>query len=123
MNSSDKVTQRMLEIIKDTLKGTRQHTGKYSMRYSDNEDMVDYIINYNVSKISMWKNKDDRECKFEGTIYVKINKVIVGFEGTNDWETARIDDLPSWTEDDFKESIQSELDIFQGICLDIDYVK
>ena len=123
MNSSDKVTQRMLEIIKDTLKGTKEHTGRYSMPYSDNEDMVDYIINYNVSKISMWKNQDDRKCKFEGTLYVKINKVIVGFEGTDDWETAEIHDLPSWTEDDLKESIQSELDIFQGLCLDIDYVK
>lgn len=123
MNSSDKATQKMLEIIKDTLKGTKEHTGRYSMPYSDNEDMVDYIINYNVSKISMWKNQDDRKCKFEGTLYVKINKVIVGFEGTDDWETAGIHDLPSWTEDDFKESIQSELDIFQGLCLDIDYVK
>jgi hypothetical protein len=59
---------------------------------------------------------------YEGTVYVKIDKIMVGFEGTDDWENVRkIQNLPSWVEDDFKDLIQDELDVFDNICMDIDY--
>ena len=121
MNQTDKIVNKMMGMLKDTLKGEREHTGKYTMPYSDNDDMVDFVIRYRVSKISLWKAKEDGYCRFEGTIYVEINKVLVGFEGTDDWETAHIHDLPSWTEDDFKDSIYDDINIFEGVCLDIDY--
>jgi len=114
--------ERLLEIIKDTLKGDREYKGQYSMPYSSSdEDMVDFIINYHVSRIKLWKS-DDRNCNFEGTIYVIIDRVMVGFEGTTDWERAHIHDLPSWTEDNFKDEIIDELKIYP-VCVDVDYDK
>jgi hypothetical protein len=121
MNQTDKIVNKMMGILKDTLKGEREHTGEYTMPYTDNDDMVDFIIEYQVSKISLWKGKSDEYCRFEGTIYVKINRVLVGFKETDEWEKVTIEDLPSWVEDDLKESIYEDINIFQGVCLDIDY--
>jgi hypothetical protein len=120
--TKDKGSEKYLEIIKHTLKGDRDFTGKYLMPYSDNDDdYVDFIINYHIDKVSLWKS-NGKHCQYEGVVYVKIDKIIVGFEGTNDWEDVRrIQYLPSWVEDEFKDSIQNELDIYDNICMDIDY--
>ncbi len=114
-------TEKYLEIIKHTLKGDREFKGKYLMPYTDKDDYVDFIINYHVTKVSLWKS-NGKHCQYEGVVYVKIDKIMVGFEGTNDWEEVRrIQYLPFWVEEEFKDSIQDELNIFDNICMDIDY--
>lgn len=118
--TKDKITEKYLEIIKQKLDGDKEYKGKYLMPYTDEDDYVDFIINYHVTKVSLWKT-NGKNCQYEGVAYVKIDNLMVGFEGTTDWEKARITDLPSWVEDDFKDSIQDELDIFDNICMDIDY--
>jgi hypothetical protein len=83
--------------------------------------MVDFIIKYHVTKVKLWKTlTSEFNCVFEGTIYIHIDNVSVGFEGTNGWETAHIHDLPSWAEDELHYSIEQELKIFP-ICVDVDY--
>jgi hypothetical protein len=118
--TKDKITEKYLEIIKQKLDGDKEYKGEYLMPYTDEDDYVDFIINYHVTKVSLWKT-NGKNCQYEGVAYVKIDNLMVGFEGTTDWEKARITDLPSWVEDDFKDSIQDELDIFDNICMDIDY--
>ena len=114
-------TEKYLEIIKNTLKGDREFKGKYLMPYTDKDDYVDFIINYHVTKVSLWKS-NGKHCQYEGVVYVKIDKIMVGFEGTNDWEEVRrIQYLPSWVEDEFKDLIQNELSVFDNICMDVDY--
>jgi hypothetical protein len=114
-------TEKYLEIIKNMLEGDKEYKGRYLMPYTDEDDYVDFIINYHVTKVSLWKS-NGKNCQYEGVVYVKVDKVMVGFEGTNDWEDARkIQNLPSWVEDDFKDLIQDELDIFNNICMDVDY--
>ena len=124
MNITDKSVQKMLELLKDSLKGDRELTGNYTMPYSDsNDDMVDYVIKFKVSRVTLWREKNTPNCNFEGTIYLKFDKIMVGFNSTNEWETARIYDLPSWVEDDVKSSVLEDVDIFEQVCLDIDYEK
>jgi hypothetical protein len=114
-------TEKYLEIIKHTLKGDREFKGKYLMPYTDKDDYVDFIINYHVTRVSLWKS-NGKHCQYEGVVYVKIDKIMVGFEGTNDWEEVRrIQYLPSWVEDEFKDLIQNELSVFDNICMDVDY--
>jgi hypothetical protein len=115
-------TEKYLEIIKQKLEGDKEYKGKYLMPYSDNDDdYVDFIINYHVTKVSLWKS-NGKNCQYEGVVYVKIDKIMVGFEGTNDWESVRrIQYLPFWVEEELKDLIQDELDIFDNICMDIDY--
>jgi hypothetical protein len=113
-------TEKYLQIIQNTLKGDKEYKGKYLMPYTDEDDYVDFIINYHVNKVSFWKT-NGKNCQYEGVVYVKIDNLMVGFEGTTDWEKAKITDLPSWVEDDFKDSIQDELNMFDNICMDVDY--
>jgi hypothetical protein len=119
--TKDRATEKYSEIIKHTLKGDREFKGKYLMPYTDKDDHVDFVISYHVTRAILWKS-NGKHCMYEGTVYVKINKIMVGFEGTNDWENVKkIQNLPSWIEDDFKDLIQNELNIFDNICMDVDY--
>ena len=114
-------TEKYLENIKHTLKGDKEYKGKYLMPYTDKDDYVDFVISYHVTRASLWKS-NGKHCMYEGTVYVKIDKIMVGFEGTDDWENVRkIQNLPSWVEDDFKDLIQNELNMFDNICMDVDY--
>jgi hypothetical protein len=113
-------TEKYLQIIQNTLKGDKEYKGKYHMPYTDEDDYVDFIINYHVNKVSFWKT-NGKNCQYEGVVYVKIDNLMVGFEGTTGWWKNKITDLPSWVEDDFKDSIQDELNIFDNICMDVDY--
>lgn len=125
--SKSKSTEKYLQLLKNTLEGDRQFTGWYSMPYStSDEDKVDVIVKYHVNRISLWKESPKPKfgnCQYGGTVFLKLDDVKVGFEHLDDWESAHIHDLPSWLEDDFKDSILNELSIYQNICLDIDYDK
>lgn len=114
--------EKLLELVKETLKGDREFKGRYSLPYAyADDDWVEFIVYYKVTKIKLWKSNDP-ECIYEGTIYVNIDKVLVGFEGTDDWERVGIYDIPQWSEDSFKESIQDDLNMYP-ICVDVDYDK
>lgn len=114
--------ERLIELIKDDLKGSKEYKGRYILPYSDsNDDMVDFIITYHVTKVKLWKTLTPQfSCAFEGTVYISVDNVSVGFEGTDDWETAHIHDLPSWVEEDFQYSIEQGLKMYP-ICVDVDY--
>lgn len=114
-------TEKYSNLIKDILAGKKIYTGSYSLPYSSNEDMVDFIIEYNVKEVSLWKTKNSKHCPYSGVIFVHIDKVLVGFHGTDDWETAKIYDLPSWVDDNFKDNIHNNINMFDNICMDVDY--
>lgn len=122
-NTVDKPTEKFINILKNTLSGEREYKGDYAMPYSSSdEDRVDFIIEYRINKITMWKVKSNH-CNYEGVIYVKIDRVLVGFEHLDEWESAHIHDLPEWAEDNFKDSIYDDIEIFGKLCLDVDYEK
>ena len=123
--NESKSTDRLQRLITNQLEGDKEFTGNYMMPYSsaDDDEYVDFIIKYHIDRVSLWKG-DGEHCQYEGVIYVKVEDVIVGFEGTNDWEKGyRIYDLPSWVEDEFKDSIQNDVQIYGKLCLDVDYSK
>ncbi len=74
--------ERLIELIKDDLKGNKEYKGRYSLPYSDsNDDMVDFIITYHVTKVKLWKTLTPQfSCAFEGTVYISVDNVSVGFE-------------------------------------------
>jgi hypothetical protein len=113
--------ERYLQLIKKTLEGKREFEGDYSMPYSSSdEDRVDVYIEYHISKASLWKS-NGKHCQYEGVLEVTFDRLLVGFKHLDEWETAHIHDLPSWMEDNFKDSILDEIDMYENICMDIDY--
>ena len=95
--------------------------GQYMMPYSSGEDYADWSVTYKIGKVSLWETKEYQRCKYSGTIYLEPIEIKVGFEG--DWEYVKyITDLPSWVEDDVKDSILDEIEpYFSNVCVDVDF--
>lgn len=95
--------------------------GQYGMPYSSGEDYADWSVTYKIGKIKLWETEVYQVCKYSGTIYLEPIEIKVGFEGN--WEyVERISDLPSWIEDDVKDSILDEVErYFSNVCVDVDF--
>ena len=96
--------------------------GQYSMPYSTaDDDYADWSVIYKIDKVSIWETEKYNNCKYSGTIYLEPIEIKVGFEG--DWDYMRyVSDLPSWIEDDIKDSILDEVErYFSNVCVDIDF--
>ena len=120
-NEKKSSEERYLQLIKKNLEGKREFEGDYSMPYSSSdEDRVDVYIEYHISKASLWKS-NGKHCQYEGLLEVTFDRLLVGFKHLDEWESAHIHDLPSWMEDNFKDSILDEIDMYENICMDIDY--
>lgn len=76
----------------------------FSIPYDDS-GYIDVIIQYEVSKVYVWKSSMTRsEYDYEGTVYVKVEKILIGNKNENFWELVTgQDDLPEWLWDDFSE--------------------
>jgi hypothetical protein len=96
--------------------------GQYSMPYSSvDDDYADWSVTYKIGKIKLWETEVYQVCKYSGTIYLEPIEIKVGFEG--DWDYLKyVSDLPSWVEDDIKDSILDEIEMwFSNVCLDVDF--
>jgi hypothetical protein len=96
--------------------------GQYSMPYSSaDDDYADWSVIFKISKVALWETEKYQSCKYSGTIYLEPIEIKVGFEG--DWDYLKyVSDLPSWVEDDIKDSILDEVETwFPNVCLDVDF--
>jgi hypothetical protein len=96
--------------------------GQYEMPYStSSDDYADWSVTYKIGKISIWETEKYERCQYSGTIYLEPIEIKVGHQG--DWEYMKyVSDLPSWVEDDIKDSILDEIETwFPNVCMDIDF--
>lgn len=96
--------------------------GRYNMPYSTSDDeFAEWSAIYKIGEINLWETKNYKRCQYSGVIYLTPIEIKVGFEG--DWEYMKyITDLPSWVEDDIKDSIFDEIELwFPNVCVDIDF--
>jgi len=96
--------------------------GQYSMPYSSaDDDYADWSVTYKIGKVALWETEKYQSCKYSGTIYLEPIEIKVGFE--DDWEYLDyVSSLPSWVEDDIKDSILDEIEMwFPNVCLDVDF--
>ena len=95
---------------------------KYIMPYSSaDDDYADWSVIFKIGNVNIWETEKYKNCKYGGTIYLEPIEVKVGFEG--DWDYLKyVSDLPSWVEDDIKDSILDDMDRwFPNVCVDIDF--
>jgi hypothetical protein len=96
--------------------------GQYSMPYSSADDeYADWSVTYKIGKVALWETEKYQRCKYSGTIYLEPIEIKVGFEG--DWDYMKyVSDLPSWIEDDIKDSILDEVETWlPNVCVDVDF--
>jgi hypothetical protein len=96
--------------------------GQYSMPYSSADDeYADWSVTYKIGKVALWETEKYQRCKYSGTIYLEPIEIKVGFEG--DWDYMKyVSDLPSWVEDDIKDSILDEVETWlPNVCVDVDF--
>jgi hypothetical protein len=94
--------------------------GQYSMPYSSADDeYADWSVTYKIGKVALWETEKYQRCKYSGTIYLEPIEIKVGFEG--DWDYMKyVSDLPSWVEDDIKDSILDEVETWlPNVCVDV----
>jgi hypothetical protein len=119
---SEQTLNRIKKIIEKLINLDNKISGKYLMPYStSDEDYAEFIITYEYDRLNLWEADDYYDCKYDGSLYVKILNIKVGFEG--DWETFKyVSDLPSWVEDDLKEKIFELFDSeFPFVCFDLTF--
>jgi len=119
---------RIKSIVTKMIGDNPTFQGSYTMPYSDNDDMVDWYVEYSVNRVELWKpSMDELEFCYEytlytGTLYIDITRILVGFEETDEWERGHgEDDLPSWCWDDVKENILNKIELMlPQICVDVE---
>jgi len=100
------------------------------------EDYQDYEIRYHVPKVTMWSTEGYEQnnaflrsiyhpkpdSKFEGTVYVKIDSLLVGDRRTDSWEKMYgEDDITETAWDEFKDHISDTVvKWIPSVNLDVD---
>ena len=123
-NSVDRFKSIITKLIND--KPT--HQGSYTMPYTDIDDMVDWHVEYVVKNVELWKPNErelslcEQDTLYTGTVYINVNRILIGFEETDEWERGHgEDDLPSWCWDDVQENVMNTIEqMLPQICIDVD---
>ena len=100
------------------------------------EDYQDYVIKFHITKVTMWNTKGYEEndpfirsiyhpkpgSLFEGTVYVKIDTLLVGYKQRDLWEKMYgEDDITETAWDEFKDQISDDISKWMpGVNLDVD---
>jgi hypothetical protein len=102
------------------------------------EDYQDYEIRFHVPKVTMWSTEGYEQndiflrsiyhpkpdSKFEGTVYVKIDSLLVGDRRTDSWEKMYgEDDITETAWDEFKDHISDGISNWiPSVNLDVDII-
>ena len=85
------------------------------------ENMVDFQIDYHIDKVSLWADEDG---EYIGTVYLMLDKIILGDSDGDDW--VRVygrDDLPSFCWDAMEEEIIERIEKWiPNVGVDIDLI-
>ena len=85
------------------------------------EEYVDVLIKYEIDKVNVWKASIyEPELEYEGTVYISIEKILIGNKETNSWEIAQRDDIPEWVWDSLQDNISDIVKKWFSAGVDVD---
>lgn len=108
----------VIDLIKDYMD---EHMGYYEDSYSVpyTDEYMDFKITYSVDKIRVWEDTSSSKTQYEGTIYLKIDKVLAGDKNEGYWEDIDFTELPERLVEDIQDSISEELHNWLSINVDV----
>ena len=125
----ERATQIFNSILKKYIPDNSTFETWYTQPYDDNEK-VDVFIEYNFDSddTHFWKkdvqyDDEGEPIQYEGTIYLLINRLMVGDEDEDTWEDVGYYDLPSYIwEDDFNTSVFNKIKpLIKSFNVDVDF--
>ena len=128
-NSDGKATQIFNSLIKKYIPDNSTFETWYTQPYDDNEK-VDVFIEYSFDSddTRFWKkdvqyDDEGEPIQYEGTIYLLINRLMVGDEDEDTWEDVEYYDLPDYVwEDDFNTSVFNKIKpLMNSFNIDVDF--
>jgi hypothetical protein len=126
-NINDNATQIFNTLLKRYIPDNSTFETWFSQPYDDNE-RVDVYIEYSFDEENthFWKTdvqEDDEPQRYEGTIYLLINRLMIGNVEDDTWEDVGYYDLPDYIwEYDFNTSVFNKIQpILKSFNLDVDF--
>jgi hypothetical protein len=126
-NINDNATQIFNSLLKRYIPDNSTFETWFSQPYYDNE-RVDVYIEYSFDEedTHFWKTdvqEDDEPQRYEGTIYLLINRLMIGNVEDDTWEDVGYYDLPDYIwEYDFNTSVFNKIQpILKSFNLDVDF--
>jgi hypothetical protein len=123
----DKITQVVNSLLKKYIPDNSTFETWFSTPYDDNE-RVDVYIEYSFDEKDtyFWKTdmeEDDEPQRYEGTIYLLVNRLMIGDEDDDTWESVNYHDVPDWVwSEDFEDSIRKKIrPLLKSFNLDVDF--
>jgi hypothetical protein len=126
--TDERATQIFNSLIKKYIPDDSTFESWFTIPYSDN-DRVDVYIEYSFDEkdTTFWKvindMDDDEPTRYEGTIYLKINRLMVGDEDEDTWESVNYHDVPEWIwSEDFEDSVIKKIQpLLNSFNIDVDF--
>ena len=123
-----KATQIFNSLIKKYIPDDSTFESWFTIPYSDN-DRVDVYVEYSFDEkdTTFWKvindMDDDEPTRYDGTIHLKINRLMVGDEDEDTWESASYHDVPDWVwSEDFEDSVIKKIQpLLNSFNIDVDF--
>ena len=108
------------KLIKDFLNNENNlFSESFVMPYG--EEYVDVLIKYEIDKVNVWKASIYvPELEYEGTVYISIEKILIGNRETNGWEIGERDDIPEWVWDSLQDNISDVVRKWFSAGVDVD---
>lgn len=125
----ERATQIFNSLIKKYIPDNSTFETWYTQPYDDNEK-VDVFIEYSFDNddTHFWKkdvqyDDEGEPIQYEGTIYLLINRLMIGDEDEDTWEDVEYYDLPDYVwEDDFNTSVFNKIKpLMNSFNIDVDF--
>lgn len=127
MDEDKKATKLFNSLLKKYIPDDSTFETWFTAPY-DNSERRDVYIEYGFDdeNTHFWRKdvqEEDESTAYEGTIYLKINRFLVGSEDEDWWESSQYDDVPEWIwSEDFNDSVYKKIKpILSSFNIDVDF--
>jgi hypothetical protein len=114
--SNDEISKLITDFINENF-------GEFESEYLNTFDeiILDVLVEYHVKKSSIWDANWGGE-KYEGTVYIIIDRLLVGSKDQDTWERMYgYDDIPEFIWDELEDKLWNELKKYFDVNVDFDF--
>ena len=123
-----KATQIFNSLLKKYIPDNSTFETSFMTPYEDDNGGLDVFVEYSFDsdETHFWKTdieEDDEPQRYEGTIHLLVNRLMIGNEVDDTWESVSYYDVPDWVwSEDFEDSIRKKIQpLLKSFNLDVDF--